>query len=181
MTDPRGADLIEFLRKQRQTRTFTDQPVAADQLDAIIEVARWTGSAKNIQPWTLVIVNDPARRQRLADAGQYTGFLANAPVVIVPVMEGDVTGLHGYDEGRLSERIFLAAEALGLGAGVAWFGGEAAQQAAQEILAVPAGKSVFSAIGLGHPAPATHERMRRPNPRKPVAELVRMETFEAGQ
>lgn len=177
MADPQAADLIEFLRKQRQVRTFTDQPVSEDQLDAIIEVARWTGSAKNIQPWTLVIVRDHARKTGLADAGQYTGFLANAPVVIVPVMEGDVAGLHGYDEGRLSERIFLAAQALGLGAGVAWFGTESAQQTAREILGVPAGKSVFSAIGIGHPAPTTDERSRRPNPRKPVAELVRKESF----
>lgn len=173
------ADLIEFLRKQRQVRTFTDQPVSEDQLDAIIEVARWTGSAKNIQPWTLVIVKDPERKRQLAEAGQYTGFLANAPVVIVLVMDGDVPGIHGYDEGRLSERIFLAAQALGLGAGVAWFGGEPAQQRARAILAVPAGKSVFSAIGIGHPAPASHDRAPRPNPRKPVAELVRQETFGA--
>jgi nitroreductase len=177
MADPQAADLIEFLRKQRQARTFTDQPVAGDQMDAIIEVARWTGSAKNIQPWTLVVVKDPERKRRLADVGQYTDFLANAPAVIVPVMDGDVPGLHGYDEGRLSERIFLAAQALGLGAGVAWFGGETAQQRAREILGVPAGKSVFSAIGIGHPAPATQERARRPNPRKPVSELVRTETF----
>lgn len=180
MADSRAADLIEFLRKQRQSRTFTDQPVSDDQIAAIIDVARWTGSAKNIQPWTLVIVKDPERKRRLADAGQYTGFLANAPVVIVPVMEGDVPGVHGYDEGRLSERIFLAAQALGLGAGVAWFGAETAQQTAREILGVPAGTSAFSAIGIGHPAPATNERVRHPNPRKPVSELVRKETFGAG-
>ncbi len=181
MTDQQSADLIEFLRKQRQARTFTDQPVSEDQIDAIIEVARWTGSAKNIQPWTLLIVTDPARKQGLAEAGQYTGFLANAPLVIVPVMEGEVPGLHGYDEGRLSERIFLAAEALGLGAGVAWFGAESAQQTARELLDVPAGKSVFSAIGIGHPSPATTKQERRPNPRKPVSELVCRETFGAGR
>lgn len=48
----------EFLRTLRAVRRFSARPIPEDVLLGIIEVARWTGSAKNIQPWELVVVED---------------------------------------------------------------------------------------------------------------------------
>jgi nitroreductase len=177
MPDPNIADVIEFIRRQRQTRQFTDEPVSESDLQTLLEVARWTGSSENKQPWKFVVVRDPERRAALGATQQYTDFLKNAPLVIVPVMETGNLYEDGYDEGRVAERVLLTASALGLGAGVAWFYLPDAIAKAREILNVPVGSSVQSAIGIGHPAPRDPNKPKRPNPRKPLDEIVVQERF----
>jgi nitroreductase len=171
------ADVVEFIRRQRQTRRFTSEPVSEQDLQSLLEVARWTGSAGNSQPWKFVVVRDPERRGALAATQPHTDFLKDAPLVIVPIMETGKPYEDGYDEGRVAERVLLAASALGLGAGVVWFYLPDAIAKAREILSVPEGSSVQSAIGIGHPAPRDPNAPKRPNPRKPLDEIVVRERF----
>lgn len=175
MTATERAELIEFLRGQRQTREFTDEPVSEEDLQEILDVMRWTGSSKNSQPWQFVVVRDPSIKAEIAKATQYTGWIVNAPVVMVIVTEGDVPKAHAYDEGRVSERVLLACQALGLGSGVVTFAPQAAMDLVKNALHIPHGHSVYSAVALGHPAPVT-----RTNPnagRKPLGELVHWNRF----
>lgn len=170
-----SAELIEFLRRQRQSRQFTDQPVSEDDLEAILQVARWTGSSKNTQPWQFVVVTDPTIKAEIAQATQWTGWAVDAPVVIVTVTDGANPRAHDYDEGRVSERILLAAQALGLGAGVITFAPADAQARVKAALGVPDGHQVYSAVPLGHAVPRTS-----PHPlagRKPLKELVHRDRF----
>src|SRR5918992_5606901 len=73
-----SADLIATLRGLRQTRSYTTEPVDDRQLEAILEVARWTGSGGNRQPWRLVVVRDAEARAALSTTKADTGWLANA-------------------------------------------------------------------------------------------------------
>jgi nitroreductase len=167
--------LIEFLRGQRQARQFTGEPVSEDDLQQILEVMRWTGSSKNSQPWQFVVVEDASLKAEIAKATQYTGWIADAPVVIVIVTDGDTPKAHAYDEGRLSERILLATQALGLGAGVVTFAPPSAMALVKNALGIPEGHSVYSAVALGHPVPPDG-----PHPlagRKPLSELVHRDRF----
>jgi len=50
---PRAA--VRPLLRTRQVREFTPEPPSDEQLDAILEVARWTGSSQNSQPWRFVV------------------------------------------------------------------------------------------------------------------------------
>ncbi len=170
-----ATELIEFLRRQRQARQFTDEPVSEDDLRNILEVMRWTGSSKNSQPWQFVVVREPELKAKLATATQYTGWIADAPVVIVIVTEGGTPKAHAYDEGRVSERILLAAQALGLGSGVVTFAPKSAMALVKETLGIPEDQSVYSAVALGHPVPP-----KGPHPlagRKPLDELVHWDRF----
>src|SRR5215467_11132710 len=54
----RTAEEIAFLRGLRQIRQLKPDPLPQAALDDILEVARWTGSARNIQPWDLVLIHD---------------------------------------------------------------------------------------------------------------------------
>ena len=56
-TDTRDV-VLRALRKTRQIRSFTDEPVSDDDLHAILEVCRWTGSSMNTQPWQFIVVRD---------------------------------------------------------------------------------------------------------------------------
>jgi len=176
MSTATRTDLIEFLRRQRQSRQFTDEPVSDADLHEILEVMRWTGSSKNSQPWQFVVVREPDLKAKLATATQYTGWIAEAPVVIVIVTEGETPKAHAYDEGRVSERILLAAQALDLGAGVVTFAPKSAMALVKDTLGIPDDQSVYSAVALGHPVPP-----KEASPlagRKPLDELVHWNRFD---
>lgn len=169
---PASDDILAILRGLRQDRTFLPDPVPPDHLAAILEVARWTGSAKNTQPWHLVVVEDAAHRRVLAEAGQYAGFLAGAPVVIVIALNGYAERQEAYDGGRLSERIMLAASALGLGSGTGWFGSAESEGAVRETLGIPDEWHVWSAIGIGYADPQAARSTPVGSGRRTLADIV---------
>src|SRR5699024_10418039 len=124
-------------------------------LGDILETARWSGSSKNSQPWHFVVVTDAGTRRELAQAGPFAGFLDGAPVVVVIAMAGENPRSEPYDEGRVTERIMLAADAHGLGAGTGWFApADDGENRVKTMLGVPGGMVARQAIGLGFPAPA---------------------------
>ncbi|MGC4107290.1 MAG: nitroreductase family protein [Thermomicrobiales bacterium] len=144
------AEVSHLLRGLRQRRTFTNEPIADDVLQDILEVARWTGSAKNSQPWHLIVVRDKAMLEQLSTSGQFAGFLKGVDVAIVIALHGYARVAEVYDEGRLSERIMLIADTYGLGSGTGWFSDEAGQAKVKELLNIPGEWFVHSAVGLGH-------------------------------
>lgn len=172
---------IEFLRELRQSRKFTDQPVPEDVLNGILEVARWSGSSKNTQPWEFLIVRDRERLKRISEFGQFSGFLAGAAVAIVLIMDGRALRSESYDEGRLSERIMLAAKAYGLGSGTGWWGTEEGQTAVKAYLGIPQEKAVISAVGIGYAAESPIGTTGAMAGRKPLAELVHVERYGTRQ
>src|ERR1700730_4332434 len=122
-TSLRDTDKIAFLRGLRQIRQPSPEPVPDEALQDILEVARWTGSARNIQPWDLIVIRDRSTLQTLARLeGSHAAHLVNAGAGIALVMSGDLEHpeFDTYDEGRLRERIMLGAAANGLGSAIGW-------------------------------------------------------------
>jgi nitroreductase len=170
-------DYITFLRTLRAVRTFRPDPIPEEVIDDILEVARWSGSASNRQPWEIILVRERDTLRSLASVDGYAGHLARAPLGIVLVMAGDRTEQETYDEGRLSERIMLAAYARGVGSSIGWIVGQG-RDAAKELLGIPQHKVVRTAISLGYP----DEQARRPRSgrgpaRKPLGEMVHQERY----
>lgn len=164
---------IAWLRGLRQSRRFLDQTIPADVLDELLEVARWTGSAKNTQPWEFIVIDDRDLLRRLAEQGAYTGFIANAALAIVLVLDGKAPRSEAYDEGRVSERLMLAARAHDLGSGTGWFSTEEAQRGVRELLGIPDGKDVWSAVAFGYVDESGEQRAASVSGgRKPLAEIV---------
>ncbi len=163
---------IEFLRTLRQSRRFTDEPVPNDVLHDLLEVARWTGSAKNSQPWEFIVVQDRETLGRIAQAGQFSGFLGGVALAIVIVLNGSSPRSEAYDEGRVSERLMLAGRLHGLGSGTGWFGGEGSD-GVKALLHIPSERHVLSAVGFGY---VENEAERMPTGvdrgRKPLTEIV---------
>lgn len=163
---------IEFLRSLRQSRRFTGEPVPKDVLNDLLEVARWTGSAKNSQPWEFVVVEDRETLGQIAQAGQFAGFLEGVALAIVIVLNGTSSRSEAYDEGRVSERLMLAGRLHGLGSGTGWFGGEGSDRV-KALLGIPAERQVLSAVGFGH---VENEAERIPGGvdrgRKPLTQIV---------
>lgn len=164
---------IEWLRTLRQSRQFVDQTVPADVLDDLLEVARWTGSAKNTQPWEFIVIDDREMLRRLSDQGAFTQFIAGAALAIVIVLDDNAPRSEAYDEGRVSERLMLAGKAHGLGSGTGWFSTDEAQTGVRTLLGIPEGKDIWSAVAFGYvDESATQRASSTSGGRKPLAEIV---------
>lgn len=56
-------DRIDFLHGLRAVQHFRPEPAPPAVIDDILEVARWSGSASNRQPWELVVIRDRLLQQ----------------------------------------------------------------------------------------------------------------------
>ncbi|MEW6443033.1 MAG: nitroreductase family protein [bacterium] len=182
-------DVLQAIRDRRSVRRFTDQPVAREQLQAILEAARWAPSWVNLQPCRIIIVEDPKKKEALKGTLLPSNPAAKgfdqAPVLIVLAAERGKSGLYGntaatdkgdwymFDAGLAAQNMALAAHALGFG--TVHVGAMNHKEAAR-ILEVPEGFEVIEILPLGvpaHPAKAP--------PRKELSELVTFESFSGGK
>lgn len=166
------ASTLDALCKVRQTRAFTDAPVTDDDLAQLLEVARWTGSSRNTQPWHFIVIRDKELLDRLSRVrGDMIVWASTAPLAIALVIEseGEISG--AFDEGRVTERLMIAAQLLGLGAGTAWFGDQHQQLAAKALLDIRPELTARSMVVIGHPDP-TVEKRKSTGGRKPVTKIV---------
>jgi nitroreductase len=179
-----AAARIAFLRSLRAVRRFADRPVPDDVLADVLEVARWTGSAKNRQPWELVVVEDRASLQALSTSGDFAGHVARAPLAIALLMasEGGVRTT-AVDEGRLAQNLMLAAWAHGVGTCIATVWSER-EAAAKAVLGAPDDRTLRTILSVGYPEDeearflsAGAGRPAIPLGRKPLDELVHYERY----
>jgi nitroreductase len=167
----------QVMRRTRQTRDFRPDPIPDDVLRDILDVARWTGSVSNKQPWTFVVVTDPDVRRRMAEVATNTPHIGVAPVVVVIVLEPRGTESDSFDEGRVSERIMVAAKAHGVDSGIARARDDA-QRIIGEMLGVPSDRLVRSMVSLGYATEGgAAPKTPRGEARKPYDEVVRSERF----
>ena len=170
-------DRISFLRTLRSVRSFRSDPVPQEVVDDVLEVARWSGSATNKQPWEILIIRERDTLRSLSSVEGYAGHLAGAQLGIVLVMAGERAEQETYDEGKLAERIMLAAHAHGVGSSIGWFAGSG-RDAARELLRIPQKKVVRTAISFGYPDEGGRRfRAGRGQVRKPLAEIVYEESY----
>jgi nitroreductase len=152
----------------RAVREFKPDPLTEDDLGAILEAARWTGSSKNRQDWSFIVVTGD-RLQGLAEHGDYTDPIRASSATIVLVKED---GGNLFDIGRAAQNIMLAAKTVGVASCPITLhrSGQA-----REFLGAPDGVETRYAVALGYPAAgATPSRF---GGRKPAEAVVRHERY----
>ena len=177
-TTTQAQEFVSLLKSLRAVRQFTDRPLPAEAVRDIQEVIRWSGSASNRQEFQVLWVEDRAVLRRLAELKGYARHLAGAAAGAVIVsgitpssaattrMNSDV--LNAFDEGRIAERIMLAAHAHGIGSSIGMFVGDGCEKAAK-LLGLAAGRAVRTTVSLGYPA----EGAQRGGRRRPLDEVVK--------
>jgi len=171
-------DALRSIRRVSQIRQFTDEPVPDTVIDALLELARWTGSAKNSQPWHFVVVRDRETLRRISALRPSINWAAAAPVAIAIVLDGAEPMFGAYDEGRVTERLLTGATMLGYGGGVAWFGGPEHDSEAKRILGIPGSLTARQVVTIGRPKSRNDPRPTGPSRgRKPLGDLVSYDRF----
>ncbi len=138
-------DHYDRILSLRALRSYRDEPLPDALIERLLEAARWTGSSKNLQNWSFIVV-DGDQKERLATCGDFTVPLSAAPVAFALVEE---TAGYEFDTGRVAQNVMLAADALGLASCPITLHREAD---ARDILGLPEGARCRYAVALGYPA-----------------------------
>lgn len=161
----------------RVVRRFQDRPVPAEDVEALLEAARWTGSSKNAQHWAFIVIEDAADRERVAAAGRFSAPVLAAPLTIALVR---TPGGNDFDIGRCAQNIMLAAAARRLGSCPVTLHD---QPEARRALSIPPDHECRWVVAVGYPdegGEAEHRRSLRAvgvSGRKPLSDLVHRSRF----
>jgi 5,6-dimethylbenzimidazole synthase len=60
-------DLISVIQKRRSVRVYKSGKVSEEQLNTILEAARWAPSGANTQPWEFVVTRDRKKMKRIRE------------------------------------------------------------------------------------------------------------------
>ena len=77
------SQFTEIVRRRRSTRHFESKPVAPELLEQLLEAARWSPSAFNLQPTHFVVVTEQARKEKLYPACMKQRQVLEAGAVVV--------------------------------------------------------------------------------------------------
>lgn len=156
----------DWIFERASVRSFTDEPVAKEDLERLLRAAMAAPSATNQQPWEFWVVTGPGRLEALSACSPYAGPTKRAAAAIVPCIRTEgilVPEMEQQDMGAAVENLLLEATRLGLGA--VWQGIYPDQERASavaRVLGIEGRRDIvpFAIVAVGHPA-------RRPAPTGP--------------
>ena len=174
-------DVERAVKKLRVVRRFRDEPLAEDDLRAILEAGRRSGSSKNLQRWHFIVVRDRATLTALAEVGPFAGHLATgaaAIALVTPDPEAADSPMSVlWDLGRAAQNMTLVAWARGVGSVPATV---YEQDLCRRTLGYPADEHCEYLLNFGYPA--NDDALTRPpktGGRRPLVEVVYYERWGA--
>jgi len=170
-------ELYEVIKKRRSIRKYQYREVEDEKLQKVLDAAHLAPSAKNIQPWKVIVVEDKELREELAKAAYGQEYLSQAPCVIVMcVNENECYQQHGdymtsfaVDGAIFIDHLTLAACAEGLG--TCWIA-KFNEMEVKKLLNIPDAYRVVVMTPLGYPAEEGKDKGR-----KPLSEILYKNTW----
>lgn len=127
--------LIDHLLNHRSVRSYSDRALPPGTLETLIAAAQSAATSSNLQAWSVIEVQDPARRARLAKLANNQAHIVQAPLFLVWLADFsraqrlasrqdtqlqapgylDSLLVGSIDAALAAQNAVVAAEALGLG------------------------------------------------------------------
>jgi nitroreductase len=169
--------LMDIIEARKSIRSYKIQDIEEDKLNYILDAFRKAPSAKNLQPWKLIIVKSKKIIKDLAAACNNQTFLEEAPILIAAcAKEDEAYGVMGgymnsypVDIALALEHLILAAAEQGLG--TCWIGAFK-EQSVKDILGIPKEVRVVALTPVGYPAREASDRGR-----KPLSEIISYDKY----
>lgn len=162
----------DAVRARRNVRQYSDDPIAREDLERILQAGWRAPSSRNWQPWHFVVVTERPALEALAATGPGTGHVAGSAATVALVAYHPEDDLHArwiqYDFGQATAYMMLTAADLGIGSGHA---GVRDQQEVRRILSLPDDTMCPYLVAFGYPADRPLRPMVRPD-RRPFGEVV---------
>ena len=149
-------EVIKSIFSRRSVRSFTNQKVSDQIINALLEAAFYAPSARNGQPWFFSVVQNKEILNKIDDVVECTRggsiFYGAGTVIFVAVQDDTRWGM--CDCGAATQNILLAAHSLGLGA--CWIGcckeelqGENADEY-KRLMNIPDNYTLLYGIAIGY-------------------------------
>jgi nitroreductase len=169
-------NVSEAIQLKRAVRSFKDEPLPKEAVHAILHAGRRAQSAKNMQAWHFIAIQDRGTLKALSGMGTWAGHLANAALgvaILTPPPETRFSIM--FDAGQASAYMQLGAWELGIGSCPATI---YEPESARQLLGFPEDLEIHIAISFGYPAdPNFLSRPPRKEGRKPFSESVHWEKW----
>jgi nitroreductase len=186
-------ETLEVLLRHRSVRAFRSDPLADGVLETLVAAAQSAPSSSNLQVWSVVAVEDAARKARLSALAGNQRHIVEAPLFLVWLVDFDRITQLSLRSGRACEALdytetfllgaidatlaaqnaVVALESLGLGA--VYIGGirNKPAEVAAELTLPPRVFPVFG-LAVGWPDP---DRPAAVKPRLPQASVLFREQY----
>ncbi len=185
--------VLETMLGHRSVRHFLDRPLAPGTLDLLAAAAQSASTSSNLQAWSVVAVEEPARKARLAELAGQQGFIRAAPLQLVWLADlhrlaavaeaagataGGIDYLEAFivgvvDAALAAQNALTAAESLGLGGVYVGAMRNHPEQVAAELGLPPHVFAVFG-MAIGWPDPAAGSDVK---PRLPPQVVLHREQY----
>ena len=166
-------EALDTILAHRSVRTYLPDPLPPGTVELLVAAAQSAASSSNLQPWSVIAVEDPARKARLATLSGNQKQIVEAPLFLVWILDhhrltriGErlgtpAAGLHflesfllgAVDTSLAAQTAVVALESIGLGS--CYIGGirnNPAEVAAE--LGLPAQTFALFGLTIGYPDPA---------------------------
>lgn len=185
--------VLETMLGHRSVRAYLPDALAPGTLETLVAAAQSAPTSSNLQAWSVVAVEDPDRKARLADLSNSQRFIRQAPLFLCWVADlSRLTRLGEAHQRRLegldylesfmvalvdaalaAQNCVVAAESLGLGTVYVGALRHHPEKVAAELNLPP---NAFAAFGLsvGHPDPAVPGAVK---PRLPQSLVLHREQY----
>lgn len=197
LPDAAWNDTLALLLRHRSVRAYLNQPLPEGTLEALVAAAQSASTSSNLQAWSVIAVEDPARKDRLATLAGNQGQIRTSPLFLVwladlsrleqiaarrdmPHAALDYTEmfvLGVIDAALAAQNAVIAAESLGLG--IVYIGAirNRPLDVAAELNLPP---RVFPVFGMciGWPDPARPAEVK---PRLPQSSVLHRETYAGAE
>jgi len=164
------------IKKRRSVRTYRKADIDKETIAHLLDLARYTPSSMNGQPWHFVVIRSSPIKKRIAEIkNRYcpaeklmfqADFIKSAPVVMVVCVDKKRSFSREIENGVLATAtIMLAAANVGIGSVYmsAYKTGEPGLATEiHSLLKLPSGIEPINIIPLGYPDRAPEKRKLRP-------------------
>ena len=173
--------MLDLIRTRRVVRAMTDRPIAPEDLEKILDAARWAPTGGNQRVVRFVAVTEPRTLTLLRLVSP--GMLQRPAAAIVVCLDREAVHaneipeddpvLH-VDVGTAMQTMLLAAHALGIGSGpVTSF----AHEAVRVVLNLPADFTPELIVCLGYADPDAPQMPMRGGPKVTWQTLTHLERY----
>ncbi len=148
-------DAMKNILGRRSIRKYSNKPVPEKVVRQLLDAGMHAPTARNIQPWHFVVVDERELLDKLSVAHPYAKMLQQATLAILVCGDRKLQEMDGYiiqDCSAATQNIMLAAHALGLGS--VWLGmypREERMKKVGDLLNIPSNILPVALISIGYP------------------------------
>jgi nitroreductase len=187
----KDVDMIKKQLNHRSIRHYKDEPLDAEIIDVLLQVANASATSNGLQSYSMIIVDDPIKKDKLAaiarqdyvrdipflvlfvvDAHRNTAIL-NQHGVMDTTLDSMTVFFQGFSDALIGAQSMVSgAEALDLG--TLYIGGVLNDpQALIDMFALPQLTMPILALGIGHP-----KQIPAIKPKMPLVERVFVNEYQ---